>query len=275
MAQWSDVDLVPATDDGVDVANQINNLREAFLSGSLGTAAPGNAEKGMLWAKDVSGDVEIYCHDGSDDVLIGTIDASDDAFLAAGTTAFTRGLLDDANAAAARATLGNAHERIASDVVTGATLSQIVVEVPSDFQTVILDVQGFVPSSSGANLAVQVGTGTAASPTWQTSYEEVFVQGNGTAVTTGQSFPTAVSITPNTNSTPGPNSSRVVVTGMNASGFCEISAQCGSINSTPEKLVATIHGHQATSAVRTVLRIIPSTGTITAMRYQVHGVRAA
>lgn len=81
MAQWTDVDLVTASDDGVDVANQINNLRDAFTSGSSGATAPTNALPGMVYSKTVAGGFQPVMVTGAGtEVALGTVTTATGVF---------------------------------------------------------------------------------------------------------------------------------------------------------------------------------------------------
>lgn len=81
MAQWTDVDLITASDDGVDVANQINNLRDAFTSGSSGATRPANAVAGMVYSKTIAGGFQRFMVTGAGtEVGMGTVTTATGAF---------------------------------------------------------------------------------------------------------------------------------------------------------------------------------------------------
>lgn len=166
------------------------------------------------------------------------------------------------------------HVPLKAGSFTGQTETEIVCEVPAYCDEVQITLRNFLPSVSGDNLGLQVGTGTELSPTWQTTYSEIFYVATDGSITASQESPSAVSITPATSSTVHPNSSFVRVTGMNKAGFAEITASGGGTNALPTRVMSDVHGYQEDSATRTVLRIIPSSGTIDSLEYKIIGIRA-
>lgn len=99
MAQWDDLDLLTESDDGVDVANQMNNLRAAFNSGSAGTTRPDNAVAGMIYSRTVTGGFQPTLITGaSTEVPLGTVNTAGEQYslpidvIEAGLTSSGRGV---------------------------------------------------------------------------------------------------------------------------------------------------------------------------------------
>lgn len=275
MAQMSAASIATSGVSGGDLATFTNSAASALNSGNRGVSRPAHIATGGLWTKQVTGGDELYEFNGTTDIYIGKLNNTGPAFEMAGTTAFTRTLLDDADAATARATLGNVLEPIASDVVTGASLSQIVFSIPAAFSGFVLDVQEFLPSVNAEVLALQLGTGTVGSPTWQTSYGLVNMSGGGGSTFSGTSSPTSMAVLPGISSNAAfTNASHVRVTGMNSSGPANMLVHAGGVNGSTVHEIILYHGRQETNATRTVARLIPGSGTISGIRYQLYGVRA-
>lgn len=276
MAQMNEPSIALSGVSGPQLAAFTNTVAAALNSGNIGVSRPQEIAKGGLWSKQVSNEIEIYCFDGSEDVLIGAVSEVDDEFRLASSTSFGRSLMAIADEAAARAAVGAVLEPITSQVVVAGSVGAIVFEIPQEFSGFHLAIQDYFPTVNGTALLLQLGTGTAVSPTWQTSYDEATLVATSTNVFSSASTTTSAALTGDvTNLIAAPNLIEATVRGMNAATTAQIAIQAGYVAS-PSQQRFTLTGTvvQNASVARTVARVVPTQGTISDIRLQVYGVRA-
>ena len=80
--------------------------RNALHSLHSGSSHPSYAQAGTMWLDNTTNPWILKVFDGSDDITLGTLNTSTNTFLGAGISAFGATLIDDADASAARTTLG-------------------------------------------------------------------------------------------------------------------------------------------------------------------------
>lgn len=90
MAQFSiaDIPVGSGTYSGTQWGNHNNSLVAHVLSQGIGATRPTRAAKGMLWAQQGSGVINILCFDGGADILIGTVNEAANTFTLAGLQGF-------------------------------------------------------------------------------------------------------------------------------------------------------------------------------------------
>lgn len=71
---WGTMD--PAATSGIQLADKLNNFRNAINSAHKGSGRPSYVTAGMIWVKDSVSPWLIYMYDGSADVLIGKVGGS-------------------------------------------------------------------------------------------------------------------------------------------------------------------------------------------------------
>ena len=80
--------------------------RNALHSLHSGSSRPSYAQAGTMWLDNTTNPWILKVFDGSDDITLGTLNTSTNTFLGAGISSFGATLIDDADASAARTTLG-------------------------------------------------------------------------------------------------------------------------------------------------------------------------
>lgn len=164
---------------------------------------------------------------------------------------------------------------IASGAIVSGSVAEIVVDIPTEFEKVELDTFGFLPVVTDDSLMVQVGTGSAASPTWQTTYAQTFNAVTGSSLSGSTSSTTSLAVVGQSDSVAGYcQIGRAVFEGFNRSGQLAYLADTYSTNSTPERQLVKYGGGQEGNSTRTVLRILASTGNIKDLVYTIKGKRS-
>ena len=154
--------------------------------------------------------------------------------------------------------------------------------VPAGFTDVRILLQSVQLSSNNLSLNLQVGTGTLGSPTWVTSsdYGLRAIFSTDTTVPAINSTSSAISPIPGLRTTGGPyaNNAEVTLSGFNAllplSGFLNTSLAVENGGSASNRFLS--GGiYVATARTHTLLRLVPSSGTITSGTYRIIGTRAS
>ena len=169
-------------------------------------------------------------------------------------------------------TLDKLSGRIASGEVS-SSVSEIVFALPSNYREVVFDWYAAELSVAGAQLLMQVGTGTVSSPSWKISdYRDIFLQTETATITAGVNTIAAAIISP------------ALATGFESQGSARLSgfaATTGIISSrsvgvqsgTPDENQLLIRDCRLDSGGPfTVMRIVPSTGTLDALFWTLTGV---
>lgn len=164
---------------------------------------------------------------------------------------------------------------IASGTISGGSVAEIVVAIPTEFEDVEVEVFGFVPVSNGAELGFQVGTGTIGSPTWQTSYNRT-VTGNSAGTVSGASFTTTyLPLSGASNSAGGyVHKCSAKLGKFNVNGYFAYLGGSFSFNTAPQPELLTLGGSQGNVTTRTLMRLLASTGNIADLTYTIKGKRA-
>lgn len=164
---------------------------------------------------------------------------------------------------------------IASGTISGGSVAEVVVEIPTEFEDVEIETFGFVPVTDGAALGFQVGTGTVGSPTWQTTYAQTITSNTGGTVSGSASATTYLQLAGASNAAGGfAQYCEAPVKGFNVSGFLAYTGKGYSTNTTPARQLLIFGGAQETTSVRTLLRLIAVPGNIKDLKYTIKGKRA-
>ena len=172
-------------------------------------------------------------------------------------------------AAAARAALG------LPDIISQGTLSgsSLVIAIPAEFKAIELDFWEFLPSVSGAFLAMSIGSGTIGSPAWGTNHYDQVISYNTAIVLSssgpGNSFP--LSLGQATGQFPGFGSLRAV--GFNSSSRVVGFHTRKTVDTTPVRAFSTGGFSEEGITNASLIRIVSSSGTM-AGNYRLTGVRA-
>ena len=183
------------------------------------------------------------------------------------------------DAATARTNLGIATEVIAAGALSANGDAFLIPSGFRDVQVLVMDAQ---LSANANSLVIQIGTGTLGSPTWLSSasyFQRSILQSEGTLSAiniTTSNIPILAAL--RTTGGPYASLSDTRFTGFNVSGkiFAEnLTGWVADVAGVANNRLITSQLQVETVATYTLLRIIPSAGTITGGTYRVIGTRAS
>lgn len=163
---------------------------------------------------------------------------------------------------------------IAQGVISGGSVADVVVEIPTGFEVIEIETFGFAPETDGSALGFQVGTGTVGSPVWQTTYAQSITNNTGGTISGATSATTYLQLVGASNSAGGYGQKcAALLEGFNASGLFAYIAKGFSTNTTPARQLLEFGGAQETVSTRTLLRLIAVPGNIKDLTYKIRGIR--
>lgn len=127
----------PAAEDGTELAARLTAFDTAYKTNQSGSTRPTGIAPGGIWTREVSSGVfQLMLYDGATDRVVGATAlttqadrlpyySAEQTLALATLTAFGRSLIDDANAAAGRATLGLTYATNA-EAQTGTATDKVI-----------------------------------------------------------------------------------------------------------------------------------------------------
>jgi hypothetical protein len=159
------------------------------------------------------------------------------------------------------------HRQLAQGTFSGA---ELIFEVPTDIEATEICYWRFLPSTVGADLKMQLGSGTIGSPVWGTAHAE---QGL-TLVTTTPSYysnTSAASVSASVGQiATGSASGRLLINGFQSSGAVQGEVTGRGLLTGPARGSFTATFSEESAVTHTLIRLFVSSGTMAGV-YRIYG----
>jgi hypothetical protein len=151
--------------------------------------------------------------------------------------------------------------------------SQLIVEIPADFESIELAYWGYLPSTNGQILLLTIGSGPIGTPVWGTNHVEQAISLTATTpsyVNTVSGASVSASLVQNNTQPAGHGNFRLA--GFNSVGAVVGQSFRAGVNLTPAREMSTGSMAEETAVSHTLIRLSVAAGTM-AGTYRITGYR--